>query len=448
VVSPDGEESAIARIVSNPMLVGGVVLAGTCASLVSARLTPFALFAAIAAICAQAHLSGGAIQSVFRKERLEGTLAALLVFALASMLWSEVFGAAFQKIVLAAAVAFGSLAAIRCLESTGSATHTEAAKGLVFGLIAGVGFLAIEVLSEQAIQRAVYNLLPLPRELLQPERHFKWAGDHLESISPSHINRNFAVASLLFFPAITAALGLYGRVRGVWIAGLGSVLALIAIFGSRHESSKVAILAGGLTLALSFVSLTWTRRVLAVGWMLACLAVLPISLLAHRYDLQNASWLQNSMRHRVVIWNYTAEEALKSPIVGIGAYMTYVLGPAYNKDPAREEAGFHVKVSRHAHNVFLQTWFELGAIGALLLTICGLAVISGIGKQREAAQPFVLATFASAMTMMAASYGIWQAWYLALFGMVALACAIGSSVYLRSREEEAARLLPLRASAS
>jgi O-antigen ligase len=181
---------------------------------------------------------------------------------------------------------------------------------------------------------------------------------------------------------------------------------------------------------------------------MACLAVLPVSLLAHRYDLHNASWLQNSMRHRVVIWNYTAEEALKSPFVGIGAYMTYVLGPAYNKDTAQEEAGFHVKVSRHAHNVFLQTWFELGAIGALLLAICGLAVISTIGMQREAAQPFALATFASAMTMMAASYGIWQAWYLALFGMVAVACAIGSSVYLGSKEREKAPLLPLRPPAS
>jgi hypothetical protein len=430
------------------MLVGGVVLAGTCASLVSARLTPFALFAAIAAICGQAQVFAGTIQSAFRKEWLEGTFAALLMFALASTLWSEVFGAAFQKITLAAAVAFGSLAAIRCLESTGSATHTEAAKGLVFGLLAGAGFLAIEVLSEQAIQRAVYNLLQLPRELMQPERHFTWAGDHLVSIRSSHINRNFAVASLLLFPAIAAALGLYGRVRGVWIAGLGSVLVLIAVFGSRHESSKVAILAGSLILALSFVSLAWTRRVLAAGWIMACLAVLPVSLLAHRYDLHNASWLQNSMRHRVVIWNYTAEEALKSPFVGIGAYMTYVLGPAYNKDTAQEEAGFHVKVSRHAHNVFLQTWFELGAIGALLLAICGLAVISTIGMQREAAQPFALATFASAMTMMAASYGIWQAWYLALFGMVAVACAIGSSVYLGSKEREKAPLLPLRPPAS
>jgi hypothetical protein len=351
------------------------------------------------------------------------------------MLWSEVFGVAMSKIALAAAVAFGSLAAIRCLEGTSSETRTEAARGLLFGLIAGACFLAIEVFSEQAIQRAVYNLLQLPRQYMQPERHFTWEGEHLAAIRLSHINRNFAVASLLLFPAIAAAFGLYGRVRGAWVSGVSTMLVLAAVFGSRHESSKVAILAGALVLALSFASLVWARRVLAAGWVLACLAVLPASLLAHRYDLHNAPWLQGSMRHRVVIWNHTAEEALKSPFVGIGAYMTYVMGPKLNKDTAQEEGErYHRTLSRHAHNVFLQTWFELGAAGALLLTFCGLAVISAIGTLREAAQPFSLATFAAAITMMAASYGIWQAWYLALFGVAAVASAIGTEVYQRSKD--------------
>ena len=434
MVSPDVQNSVIARAVSSPMLIGGIILSGTCVSLVSARLTPVAVFAAIIALCAQRLTSDQNARALLRNEFLERSFAALLLFALASMSWSEVFGPAAPKIALAAAVCFGALAAVRCFSGLSLESRTEAAKGLVIGLLTGVGFLTIEVYSDQAIQRAVYNLLQLPRGLMQPERHFTWTGDHLVSIRLSHINRNFAVASLLLFPAIAAALGLYGRVRGAWIAGLGSVLVLLAVFGSKHESSKVSIVAGALILACSFASIAWVRRVLAGAWILACLAVLPVSLLAHRYDLHNATWLQSSMRHRVVIWNHTAEAALKSPVIGIGAYMTYVLGPKLNNDPAISDDGiYHRTLSRHAHNVFLQTWFELGAIGALLLAACGLAMLSAIGGLREAVQPFALATFATAMSMMAASYGIWQAWYLALFGLTAVACAIGCGSYLREK---------------
>ena len=96
---------------------------------------------------------------------------------------------------------------------------------------------------------------------------------------------------------------------------------------SPHESSKLACIVGLATFGCALVALRLTARLAAIGWVFACLAVLPTALIAHRLDLHNSSWLQPSARHRIIIWNFTAEQVLKAPLLGIGGQMTYVMGP-------------------------------------------------------------------------------------------------------------------------
>jgi O-antigen ligase len=168
-------------------------------------------------------------------------------------------------------------------------------------------------------------------------------------------------------------------------------------------------------------SALWSHRLLCAGWVIACLAVVPLTLTLHRLDLHNAPWLQDSFRHRIIIWNHTAEETLKSPIFGIGAGMMYRLDP-HGVVPEEGEQWSGGAV--HAHNVYLQTWFELGAIGAALLTLIGLAVLERMKRVPADVLPFAHATFASAMAMAAASYGTWQAWFIAMFEMTFIMFAI------------------------
>ena len=161
------------------------------------------------------------------------------------------------------------------------------------------------------------------------------------------------------------------------------------------------------TFAVSLASLHWGRRAVAVGWIVACLAVAPAALLAHRVGLQDASWLQDSARHRLNIWNFTAEKMLESPFVGIGANMTYVLGPEiedempnFGADPLQKT------LSIHSHSIFMQTWLELGVVGAALLTLAGLSILGAMGTLAPVLQPYAYATFASAAAMAASSYGM------------------------------------------
>ncbi len=212
----------------------------------------------------------------------------------------------------------------------------------------------------------------------------------------------------------------------------------------------VALVAGMAIFALAWVSRPWAARLLGAAWVLACLAVLPIALLAGRGHLDKVPWLHHSLQHRFVIWNYTAEETLKAPVLGIGAYMTYVLGPERNKTAVKAPGEQYKKtLSRHAHNVYLQTWYELGAVGAALLMAFGLDILAAIRRMSEHVQPFALATFATAATMISSSYGMWQTWYLALFAFAAVALAVGVKrrAIRRIRRERACRAVARAAKA-
>jgi O-antigen ligase len=172
-----------------------------------------------------------------------------------------------------------------------------------------------------------------------------------------------------------------------------------------------------------------------VAWVCACLAVLPAALLAHRLDLHNASWLQTTAKHRIIIWNYTAEQVLNAPWLGIGARSTYVLGPRLEPEiTTPPDEAFRRTLSTHSHSIYLQTWFELGLVGASLLTLLGLSILQAMASLARRLQPYAYATFASAAIMAASSYGMWQLWFIALFGFCAVLFGLGCRLLEESSE--------------
>jgi O-antigen ligase len=345
-----------------------------------------------------------------------------LAYAASSALWAAHPHAPLIRAALAAVCLSASAFMVRSFLEEPRRNTFHIAEGLWLGVIAGLAYLLVEFLTHQTIKIHLYNAIGVKPEALRPPAFFIWAGNKLVSISPDDLTRNIAPVSLMIWPALLAVRQLHRPLAIKIVSVLLLALALAVVFKSEHETSKGAILGGLLVFAVAHLSYKWSDRLLRLSWIVGCLAMIPLALLLHRLDLQHASWVQPTMQHRIVIWNYTAEQTLKAPIRGIGAGMMYELyGPA--RETPGDNLGFETRMP-HAHNVYLQTWHELGVIGAALLALAGLAVLERIRRLGPSLAPYGQATFASGALVGASSYGMWQEWFIALYGFTAVLLAI------------------------
>ncbi|MFN0218563.1 MAG: O-antigen ligase family protein [Hyphomicrobium sp.] len=405
------------------IVLGTFVLVTAAAVFVSPRtITVTVPILSLAALALSAHRRSIVSRSLL-SDYVVGPVIGFLILALASTIWASQSDAPLGPVIKGALYLLCALvfAEAMRLERWSNALHI--AEGLWIGAFVGISYLLIEILSNQAIKLELYRFLELTRSDLRPPRYFSWRGDFLAAIAPNDLTRNIAPVTLCLWPSllsIHSGLSLCSaRIAGAMIFAV----AVLVVILSEHETSKVALVVSSLIFLMAKSWPALSLRLLRMIWVSACLAVIPLSLAFHRADLQQAGWLQYTARHRVVIWNHTAKEALKSPILGVGAGMMYRLS---RMDDEKEE-GFET-VLPHAHNIYLQTWFELGAIGAALLTLIGLAVLEKIERLKVRLQPHAQATFASAMVMAATSYGMWQPWYIGMFALCAMAFAMARRV--------------------
>jgi O-antigen ligase len=415
-------------------VIGTVVGITSAALLVSPRLTTIFL-PLIILLWIWARWGHADLRAALPKvDGLTISFGALLFLALLSSFWSDRPGAAIDKIVMLGAIAFASLATANLISGADRQSVVRASEGLWLGFLIGLTYYFAEAATDQGVRIWLVNTFHVSPELLQPEKAFVWSDGQLVEIKDAAFTRAATPITLMLWPAIMAAQGAIVRPWNTRIALIILALAIPTTFLSPQETSKVAIIAGLVGFGLAWASRRWALRFIATMWVVSCLAIVPAALLAHRMNLHNAPWIQRSAQHRIIIWNYTAEHIMKTPLLGIGAYMTYLTGLQRSADAVQEaDEHFGKSLSRHSHNFFLQTWLELGAVGAVLLMIAGLQVIRRIGRMAHGIQPYAFATFSSAAAMMSASYGIWQAWLLALLGLTPILFAIGARALETSR---------------
>jgi O-antigen ligase len=296
-------------------------------------------------------------------------------------------------------------------------------RAFLVGFAVGAAVVMVEVLSDQALTRALYNML----DILRPasRKHVIEKDGVIVSIGRYVTNRNIGALNLLLWPALLAALVTGTRGAAAFAALMVYAVALAATLLSEHESSQVAILLAAAVLVIAFYLPRFGRPLVAAGWAAAVLGAIPAALIAYQAELYKAAYLPTSAQARIVLWHFTASETLKQPVLGVGAASTKAIDeeqkPAAQKLPDQPYAQ---RTGQHAHNVYMQTWYELGAVGAVLLLVAGVLLWRAILRLPGRAQPFALAGFASAMVIAAFTWGLWQEWYQSLFGLAVIGMAL------------------------
>ncbi len=413
------------------IVVGSLLMFAVAASFVSARTLIFSYWFVVAGFLLFAVFDRSAPRWQARPGPAALALATFFAFALISAAWAMRPEIALGKAVLGLALVASVVLVVPLILQETLANLLHMSEGVRIGVCVGLLYILVELLTDQSIKIWLFRLLELGPEDLNPPVFFTWQGATLIAIAPDDMTRNITSAALFLWPAAMLMNEARSKPWQSMSAVLVVLLTAAVVLLSQHESSKLALIVGLVAFAGALASLRWVRRAVAVGWILACLAVAPAALLAHRVGLQDAAWLQASARHRINIWNFTAEKMLEQPFVGIGANMTYVLGPEiedempnFGSDPLQKT------LSIHSHSIFMQTWLELGVVGAALLTLAGLSILGAMGTLAPVLQPYAYATFASAAAMAASSYGMWQGWFMAAFALCALLFAVGAAVLL------------------
>ena len=382
------------------------------------RLTWFFFFLVAIALIVPFLRRGGDWRQLIRPSAASIGLLLIALYAFISAAWAADPRAASGEASLLLAVVLTTFAAGTALATLHKHELRRAALAFTAGACLGALFILIELLTRGAITRMAMNLVTVQ----QPDRakHLWITGGKVTKINLSLINRNVAVVMFSLWPGLLILRAAQRGAARVVSMVLFFLAVAVPVAISEHNSSQVALIGSPLVFLLAWA---WPRviiRAIAVLWCVAFVLVLPLDFLAFKTDLHMAHWLPNSYRARIIIWEYTAERVLDHPWLGIGAASTPAL-----KEPravAEQPPGFVFPRStgQHAHDLFLQTWYELGVVGVTLIAFAGAAVALRISLLPLEAEPFAVAAFATFFAMAAFAWGIWQEWLMCAVGLLAI----------------------------
>lgn len=351
-------------------------------------------------------------------------LSALLAFSAVSLLWAPDPQDAFPHVAFAVFVVISALFFNAWLVGQDSLRLKLMSRAALAAFVLGTTYLTIEIVWHQSLLHWLVSEGYFHTTQARPKNYL------------SELNRNFAVINLLVWPALffVTLLGWSSRSRTIFALGLLIVVGIVTL-KSAHETSKIAILVGaGLVLLVTLTTAKVARYFLIAAWLATTAATLPVSSFAyHSLHLNDASWLQRSAQRRIVIWAEYTRRTLDYPLIGAGVRA----GDAFNRRgemaEIKDSGAKTQQLSRHPHNGFLQIWFELGVVGAILLFWAAAQAIRDASRTTTRATAYIAASLAAAIPIFGLCWDIWQTWFLASIGIVSIVLLLAYRLGLEDR---------------
>lgn len=362
--------------------------------------------------------AGGSWRQLIQLNVAFGAVLLVVVYVLVSAFWAANRGAALEKAGLLAGMAVLTLAAMSAVAALDKAQASRAGLAFAAGTFFGALFIMVELLTDGLITRYALNLVSFVKT--EGSKFISMSDGKVVEIDASQFRRSVTLLVSSLWPGllVLSAIPAVTR-RRVFLALLVLAVAVPVIFSER-ASSQLAFIG---SFFVFLVAWRWPRgavRMLAVLWCLAFVFVLPLVFSAYKAELHMESWLPNSARARIILWEFTAERTLERPWLGIGAASTSKLREPRAIAERPEGFVFPRNTGQHAHNLFLQSWYELGVVGAALMALAGLAFLLRISLLPASAQPFAAATFAAFAGGITLAGGIWQTWLMGAVGLMLL----------------------------
>lgn len=365
----------------------------------------------------------------FHASSLAIVLGVSALYLLVNSSWSLARPDAYRSVLtfaMAVGVLFIVVAAHRQL-------HEAALRAMLLGLLAGYiasgTLLCLLFVDDYAVLIRLMNATPGWRY------EVAWAtvqDGNVVALPEHFLNRHAAGLVLLLWPAALAAVTLSDSAKMRTILLLALAPAAAAILLSNHATSQVALIGGAAMVLLYGYAPRIGIRSLATAWAVACVAAVPIVFTMYAAHLQTNETLFWSARHRLVIWHHTAQKIAEAPLLGAGVSTARAMD-TLEQGTRKFEPGTQIprETNIHAHNAYVQVWYEAGAVGVILLLSVGLLVIGVISRTPPRVQPLLSATFASHALVAAFGFSVWAPWLLSSFVLAAIFASPSVALALR-----------------
>ncbi|WP_445376471.1 O-antigen ligase family protein [Niveispirillum fermenti] len=355
-------------------------------------------------------------------------MVALSVFALMACLWRERRLPLPDPLILTGLGLFIAWTGLGLSWTGAMGRALESWAAFLYVFVPGLFFLtALGRLAPDRARQAARWLLPaavfgailFTLELIgdQPIQHLASPGKTDLNLERD-INRAAVLLALLAGPVSLLMWRLGQRVPAV----LALAGALVLTMFSTSELAVAFLLALLLLLALGYWSVRLAAGLVATGIVLGLAFCGQAAQWMTRAGLPQAEWLPASSRHRMMTWNFVAENLDAHPWRGWGLEASRVIPGGEGIFPGT--LNWPV-LPIHPHSLFLQIRLELGWIGALAAGFLLLVVLRRLTRLDPSIRAMAVALFGASILMQSFAYGAWQAWILCgmLFAGAVLALA-------------------------
>lgn len=233
-----------------------------------------------------------------------------------------------------------------------------------------------------------------------------------KEINEAWTNRPAVTIVLLFLPAF-AWLWRSNKIDAIALLAIVSV----GVLGSISETAMLALIVGIVVWILASVMPVITTWIVSVGTIVT-IWLMPWSI-NFLYKLLEQTglihWREGTILARLEIWRFVTAFIKERPISGWGLEF---IRPY--KIPVQLSGGEILMSPLHPHNAVLQIWLEMGATGALAVSIFLSAILWSILKMDKTAKALCLPVFSAVYVVACVSHGLWQSWWLGLLATVAM----------------------------
>lgn len=339
-------------------------------------------------------------------------VAAIVVLAGISALWSRDFGFALEKTAKIALIVFPGL----LLLSAAATLKPERVKPYLWLLPLGVALAAAFNIIELYFDMPFHRLV---RGLSQDVE-----------IGRAPANRSIFCTVVGFFASIPVIHQIkFQKISPhILMAGLTTLIVTMLAL-SEGQSSQLCFI-------LALLSLFLFPYKFKPAWMILA-AIFAVLILTAPWTVQimfktvaasvtKGSWLAQAYApNRLEIWDFVARYALQSPIFGYGVEATRLI-----EDFDTHKIYHPDSMILHPHNFALQLWMEYGTIGAVFGAAFLGDLLRRMSRLSTQAARVALPVFLCFLSVAATGYGMWQGWWLGeIMYMLALTALVGRVLF-------------------